>query len=419
MEPTTVAQRVALGHMAGLEMLVGDRPRESWAMAQASWGDGALVEEAGIDEPALWAVTAAAFGAGRLDVVLDLTQRVIDRAAISGAPLPAATASCVRSFALLQLGDINGALHESERATQVGSALGPTRQMFLPSALNITAQALVQRGELDAARAVVTLTEEEEAAWRDILVFLPLLDARGILELSCGNPAVALEHFRAYSERSRAHVGRDVNPAYTGGWRCGAVEALVQLDQRDEALELAEAEVADAERWGQPRGIGRAYRALGRAQGRDGVDALERATRTFADAGLLLDEAWALYDAGMALRAAGRRSDAQARMREALDRADRIESTLLVARARQELNALGARPRRARISGVRALTATERRVALMAAEGLTNREIAERLFVTIHAVRFHLRNAYAKLRISQRQELPLALVDEVHMGDAE
>ena len=121
----------------------------------------------------------------------------------------------------------------------------------------------------------------------------------------------------------------------------------------------------------------------------------------------------------MTLRAAGRRSDAQVRLREALDRADRIEFDLLAERAREELQVLGARPRRARTSGVRSLTATERRVARMAAEGLTNREIAERLFVTIHAIRFHLRNSYAKLQVSQRQELPLALVDADEMGDAE
>ncbi|MCW2920220.1 MAG: transcriptional regulator, LuxR family [Thermoleophilia bacterium] len=419
MQPTTIAQRVALGHMSGLEMLVGGRPQESWAMAEASWGDGALLDEAGIDEPALWAVTAAAFGAGRLDVVLDITQRVLDLATVAGSPIPAATASCIRSFALLQVGDITGALAESERATQVGGSLGPKHQMFLPSALNVTAQMLIQRGEFDAAREAITLSDSEEAAWNQVLVFLPLLDARGMLELSCGNPEAALAWFEQYSAHAKALIGRDVNPAYTGGWRWGAVEALVQLDRRDEALELATIELAEAERWGQPRAIGRGLRALGRAKGRDGIDELERAVQVFADSGLRLDEAWALFDAGMTLRAAGRRNDAQAHMREALDRADRIESTYLADRAREELRELGARPRRARISGVRALTATERRVARMAAEGLTNREIAERLFVTIHAIRFHLRNSYAKLQVSQRQELSLALVDAEEMGDFE
>jgi DNA-binding CsgD family transcriptional regulator len=289
--------------------------------------------------------------------------------------------------------------------------------MFLPSALGVTAQALIQRGDLAAARAVLELPAEVEATWSKVLVFLPMLDARGVLELADGNAAEALAWFERYSAHAHGLVGRDVNPAYTGGWRWGAVEALVQLGRRDEALELAQAELEDARRWGQPRAIGRALRALGRAKGRDGIDELEAAIATFADAGLELDEAWARFDAGVALRVAGRRSDAQAHMREALDRADRIESTLLADRARDELLVLGSRPRRARTAGVRALTATERRVARMASEGLTNREIAERLFVTIHAIRFHLRNAYAKLQVTQRQELAAALVDAADMGD--
>lgn len=421
MRPTTVAQRVALGHMAGLEMLVAGRPQESWAMAEVAWGDGALLRDAGVDEAALWAVTAAAFGAGRLDVVLDITARTLDAAANAGSPISAATASCVRSFALLQLGDITGALAESERATQVGSSLGSstTWEMFLPCALSVTAQALIQRGDLDGARSVLTLSDAREAAWRDALPFLPVLDARGILELAVGHAEAALAAFERSSEHARRLIGRDVNPAYMGGWRCGAVDALVQLGRRDEALELATAELEEARGWGQPRAIGRGLRARGRAAGREGIADLEDAIRIFADAGLLLDEAWARFDAGLTLRAAGRRTDARAHLREALDRADRIESTLLAGRAREELIQLGARPRRARTSGARALTATERRVARMAADGLTNREIAERLFVTIHAIRFHLRNAYAKLGVSHRQDLPDALRDAADMDEAE
>ncbi len=420
MEPTTVAQRVALGHMAGLEMLVSGRPAESWAMAQAAWGDGALLRDAGVDEPAFWAITAAAYGAGRLDVVLDITARVLDAATEAGSPIPAATASCIRSFALLQRGDLTGALVESERATSVGSSLGPSHhwEMFLPSALSVTAQALIQRGDLDGARAALDLGDDDEAAWSQVLVFLPMLDARGVLALSSGDPEAALGWFRRYSEHAHRLVGRDVNPAYTGGWRWGAVEALVQLDRREEALELAEAELVDVERWGQPRAIGRALRARGRARGREGIDDLRAACEVFERADLGLDEAWARYDLGVTLRASGQRTEAQASLREALDRADRIESTLLAERVREELHVLGARPRRARTTGVRALTATERRVARLAADGLTNREVAERLFVTVHAIRFHLRNAYAKLGVTQRQDLALALADDAPEPEA-
>ena len=74
--------------------------------------------------------------------------------------------------------------------------------------------------------------------------------------------------------------------------------------------------------------------------------------------------------------------------------------------ARTELWATGARPRRAQLSGADALTAAERRVAGMAADGMSNPEIAQALFVTINTVEGHLRHVYQKLSISSRTELP-------------
>jgi DNA-binding CsgD family transcriptional regulator len=71
--------------------------------------------------------------------------------------------------------------------------------------------------------------------------------------------------------------------------------------------------------------------------------------------------------------------------------------------------AAGARPRRPAVRGTDALTPSERRVAEQAERGLTNREIAQALFVSTKTVEFHLRNAYFKLRIRSRGELSDAL----------
>lgn len=92
-----------------------------------------------------------------------------------------------------------------------------------------------------------------------------------------------------------------------------------------------------------------------------------------------------------------------------IDLADRCGALLLADRARETLVAAGARPRRARATGVGALTPAELRKARMAAAGRTNREIAEDLVVTIKAVKFHLGNAYRKLGVSSREDLPAAL----------
>ena len=74
-----------------------------------------------------------------------------------------------------------------------------------------------------------------------------------------------------------------------------------------------------------------------------------------------------------------------------------------------ELRASGARPRRSALSGVDALTASELRVCQHAADGMTNAEIAQTLFVTRRTVETHLGNAYRKLDIKSRAELPGAL----------
>jgi len=111
----------------------------------------------------------------------------------------------------------------------------------------------------------------------------------------------------------------------------------------------------------------------------------------------------------MALRRAGRRTDAREPLRRGLDLAAACAASALAARASEELLAAGARPRRERLSGPDALTASERRVAQMAAEGMTNREIAQALFVTMQTVAMHLTRSYQKLDIAGRAQLPAAL----------
>jgi DNA-binding CsgD family transcriptional regulator len=81
----------------------------------------------------------------------------------------------------------------------------------------------------------------------------------------------------------------------------------------------------------------------------------------------------------------------------------------LVARARDEALAAGARPRRPRTTGVHALTPSELRVARLAAQSLTNRDIAQALFITSKTVSDHLSSAYRKLNITSRDQLALAM----------
>jgi DNA-binding CsgD family transcriptional regulator len=128
-----------------------------------------------------------------------------------------------------------------------------------------------------------------------------------------------------------------------------------------------------------------------------------------ADSPAQLEHAYARADLGAALRRGNRRAEARGHLRAALELAQRLGATLLGERAHEELVATGARPRRLVLSGVEALTPSERRVAAMAAEGLSNRDIAQALFITLRTVEMHLSNSFRKLGISARTQLPAAL----------
>jgi ATP/maltotriose-dependent transcriptional regulator MalT len=108
---------------------------------------------------------------------------------------------------------------------------------------------------------------------------------------------------------------------------------------------------------------------------------------------------------GTALRHAGKRREAREPLREGLDLAQRCGSRSLVEQARAEGIASGTRPRRTALTGVEALTPRELQVAQLAAQGMSNREIAESLFVTLKTVEWHLKHSYQKLEIGSRKEL--------------
>jgi DNA-binding NarL/FixJ family response regulator len=146
-------------------------------------------------------------------------------------------------------------------------------------------------------------------------------------------------------------------------------------------------------------------------RGEEGLNLLREAVQTLERSPADLEHARALTDLGGALRRAGKRSEAQDTLRRAMDLAYRCGAPSTLERARAELTAAGARPRRAALTGFDALTAGERRVTELALEGLTNREIAQALFVTVKTVEWHLGNTYGKLGISSRRDLKSALTD--------
>ncbi len=143
--------------------------------------------------------------------------------------------------------------------------------------------------------------------------------------------------------------------------------------------------------------------------GEEAVARLREAVEVLAATPARLEHARAQADLGAALRRSGEPAEARGPLTEALAVAQELGAVPLVERIDYELGATGARRKRAEryaLSGPDALTPSERRVAQMAVDGLTNREIAQALFLTRKTIEMHLHNAYGKLGIASRAELP-------------
>ncbi len=172
-------------------------------------------------------------------------------------------------------------------------------------------------------------------------------------------------------------------------------------EDRDEAWSLVREELDLARATGFARPIGVALRAAGLLSGGDeGIEQLQESVRVLADSPARYEHARSLVELGAALRRSGRRADSRQPLLAGMELAYHCGAERLLTRAREELLAAGARPRRIFRSGFESLTASERRIARLAAEGRSNPEIAQALHVSIKTVETHLSNVYGKLDLS-------------------
>jgi DNA-binding NarL/FixJ family response regulator len=304
-----------------------------------------------------------------------------------------------------------GALPEADGETRV--ALHVLRAADFAEGLAFVATVLadiaVEAGELDEAEALLDSLPRQ--GWPATLGTVLIPAARGRLRLAQDRPRDALAEFETCRALCSADVwGMEMHDNGHLHARSGAAQALLRLGEHERAAALAQAELADARAFAAPRALGIALRVAGLVVGgEEGLKLLGESAATHLNTPALLERAHSLAELGAALRRAGRRAAAREPLAEALDLAARCGARPLAARAREELNATGARPRRDWRSGVEALTPSELRVARLAAEGKTNREIAYTLYVTVKTVERHLASAYDKLDIAGRAQLPQAL----------
>ena len=255
----------------------------------------------------------------------------------------------------------------------------------------------LERGDLHGARESLHLGEDY-GGFADGLRFW--LETRIHLLMEEGRYEEAIEVADQIPERfPHSHAP----PA--SRWRVFRAEALAALDRTDEALAAAEDELEAARASGAPTAIGRALRVLGAIQGDDGFAHLWEAVDVLANRASRLEYAKALHALGRQLRSTGLPQEAVDHLGNALELAEILGAGALSARVREELVGLGVEPSVEAPSGVSALSETERRVAALAAEGQSAREIAQALYVTPASIDNQLGGVFRKLGISSPDEL--------------
>ncbi|GIF76678.1 ATP-binding protein [Asanoa siamensis] len=330
-----------------------------------------------------------------LDRVRAMCRAAVVAAEERGWPSTAAHGRFLLAHALLAAGEVGPAAAEAGAAVAF-KLRGATPAGALQWALAPLVDALVEAGR--PAEAEAALAEARELP-PDAVSTPMVLQSRARLRLVQGRPREALEDLREAGVRWAA--AEVVHPGLVT-WRADAVAPLLALGERTEAARLVREHAELAERAGTAGPRAAALRAAALLDRGGRIDLLRAAVRETAGSPARLAYAYALFDLGCALRRANQRTEAREPLRAALDIAAAGGAQRLAGRARDELHAAGARPRRDAVRGPDALTDGEQRVADLAARGLTNREIAERLTVSRRTVETHLAHAYQKLRIHSR-----------------
>ncbi|MDD7968789.1 AAA family ATPase [Actinomycetospora lemnae] len=368
--------------------------RDSTAVDLAREALDATLREPAPDPGVVLPATMVLVAIDHLDPVRACAEAMLAGARRRGSTYDFVAASVLRT----QTRYLQGRLDEAEADARLADALAVehglhTRRYTLAWLVVV----LVERGAVDEAAATLAAADAPTG-----LAYL--LEARGRLRLAQGRAGEARDDFAGCGERLRL---RGIEHPGLLPWRTGLATALHRLGDADGAVRAADEAVAAGRRFAAPRALGDALRVRGLVGGT--LAPLREAVTLLEPTPARLELARARVDLGAALRRDNQRVAARGELAAGQDLARRCGADPLVARAREELRAAGARPRRVAVTGAEALTAAERRVADLAADGLSNREVAQALFVTTKTVETHLGHVYRKLCVTGRDELAALL----------
>ena len=401
------AERTLLALLAQHGMYAVRPADEVAALAERALGDGAYAADAA-DGMIPWANAAGALiAADRVDLAQAEVEHARRRLRASGSPVEFAAVSSVAATLAWRRGDIAGAEADGEAviAALAYADPGATIAVLRAAGTRHLILAALERDDVDAAVAALERYDAECPDAPELIATTRLRQARAAVALALDDPASARREAFALGEQVRA-AGIDT-PSVP--WRAPAAIALQRLGEADQARALAAEQLELARRWGAPSDVGASLRLNARVDPDRRLELLEASIALLETAPWRLELARALADYGNALGVVRRRSDAHEPLRRAAELADACGARALRTRALDGLAALGDRPRKLMFSGIDSLTASERRIAELAARKGSNRDIAQDLFVSPKTVENHLGRVYVKLGIKGRRELAAAL----------
>lgn len=400
--PGSRALALVLGAVGALRGM--DRA-EVLALVERGLDGGGLLRDEGSESLALPQAMAALIGLDEVTMAARATAGVLDDAQRRGSVTGFIAGSLYRLATEAHRGDVKSA--ETDLRTAVELSVAHGLMFALPGIVCLGTDVLLERPGLGDIASLLTSIELEPAlagtasgAW--------LTATRGRLLSQRGAREEAAQDLRA-AGRIFERLGFR-NPILAL-WRSPLALALPP-EAAEEARWLVNEELRDAMAAGLTRSQGIALRAAGCLEGGErGVELLERSLSELQRDDAALERARTLVELGGMLRRANQKAASRGPLQAGLDLAHRCGAERLAARATEELRASGARPRRHAVSGPDALTSSEARVVHMAADGMSNREIAQSLFVTAKTVENQLGAAYRKLGVRSRDRLRSALAE--------
>ncbi|WP_308103156.1 AAA family ATPase [Streptomyces sichuanensis] len=394
------AERRLLAAMSTYAALDGRPAHEAAALARRSL----RVEETA---PSSWWVLGASVVLGLADEV-DESLAGLERA-LSGSrthyePHTHVAALAGRSLLLYGTGDVPGAAADARAA--VDTAEHSERTAGSPMPQIALATVLLSQGKAREAAGILDHVGRGGAD-RHIWEWHHYLYVQGRIRRELGDLDGALDLWLRCG-RSLDEAGV-TNPVLAPWW-LPATTTLVRMGRTGDATAVVESVEPHIRRWGTPRahGIGLIAAAVV-AEGRVRVDRLAEAVDVLADSPARLEHAKATYQLGHELLARGDARAARRHLRQSIELATRCGYHALSAVARTQLLTAGGRMSQIAVSPLDSLTDSERRIATLARGGISNREIAEALFITPRTVEMHLTNVYRKLDVRGRADLPRQL----------